>query len=604
MRTGDRILVTVRTYPELSKTYGETVCTAGLREDGTWVRLYPVPFRRLDEGEQYRLYDWITCPLTKHSGDARPESYRPTGEIERVDHVGTSNNWRERRELLLGRPRIHRSLDEIIHAAKNNVMSLAVFKPAQVIDFGWEATDRKWDPAKLDAVRGITAQPDLFGRSIVAPDLPDRRQSAIQLPLPHRGCQRTDESHALPREPNSLIMGSPIPTPPSGLIIMKTSIAENTVPRAMTARRILRSLWLVGVLAVSTLFPPPAFCQVPAETEARLRSIFEARDFDARSFQATWLPDGSAYTTLETPSGALQPELIGYDAASGNRTVLASLSHLTPAGRSEPLSIFTYQFAPGGTWALLQTDTDGFWMLEPATSTLKKVEAGPGNTISPEGGRILFSRDGDLHVHDLAAAQTTRLTHTTAQSVSNGRAAWSPDGNRIAFVQSDASGVRMRSMLVPTDPSYPELQQVRFARVGETITKLRVGVVDAEGREVRWISIPSPDRGLLSRAGELGRELRGIAGGAVQPVSGRTGLLHRQREHGRSEPDLPRVRSGLGHRQLSPERRSGVDPGGRLLPLPDREGRVASLLLVLARGAGGTPADPGTQRRHGTGTGR
>ena len=41
-------------------------------------------------------------------------------------------------------------------------MSLAVFKPAQVIDFGWEATDREWDPGKLDAVRGITAQPDLF----------------------------------------------------------------------------------------------------------------------------------------------------------------------------------------------------------------------------------------------------------------------------------------------------------------------------------------------------------------------------------------------------------------------------------------------------------
>ena len=162
MRTGDPILVTVKTYPELSKTYGETVCTAGLREDGTWVRLYPVPFRRLDEGEQYRLYDWITCPLTKHSGDERPESYRPTGDIERVDHVGTSNNWRERRELLLGRPRIYRSLGEIIRAAKNNVMSLAVFKPAQVIDFGWEATDREWDPGKLDSVRGITAQPDLF----------------------------------------------------------------------------------------------------------------------------------------------------------------------------------------------------------------------------------------------------------------------------------------------------------------------------------------------------------------------------------------------------------------------------------------------------------
>ena len=67
----------------------------------------------------------------------------------------------------------------------------------------------------------------------------------------------------------------------------------------MTARRIARSFWLAGLLAVPAFlafpaFPPsPAFAQVPAETEARLRSIFVARDFDARSFQATWLPDGS-----------------------------------------------------------------------------------------------------------------------------------------------------------------------------------------------------------------------------------------------------------------------------------------------------------------------
>ena len=48
-------------------------------------------------------------------------------------------------------------------------MSLAVFKPAQVIDFGWEATDREWDPGKLDAVRAITAHTGPVRRSIVAP---------------------------------------------------------------------------------------------------------------------------------------------------------------------------------------------------------------------------------------------------------------------------------------------------------------------------------------------------------------------------------------------------------------------------------------------------
>ena len=112
-------------------------------------------------------------------------------------------------------------------------------------------------------------------------------------------------------------------------------------------------------------------------------------------------------------------------------------------------------------------------------------------------------------------------------------------------------------MLVPTDPSYPELRQVRFARVGETIAKLRVGVVDAQGTEVRWVSIPSPNEGFylgqVSWAGNSEELLVDSSAG-----SGRTGLLHRQRDHGRGEANLRRVRSGLGHRQLSPERRPVV----------------------------------------------
>ena len=70
----ERILVTVKTYPTLSTKYGETVCTAGIREDGTWVRIYPVPFRRLHETERYKKYDWIECQLRPSSQDHRPDS--------------------------------------------------------------------------------------------------------------------------------------------------------------------------------------------------------------------------------------------------------------------------------------------------------------------------------------------------------------------------------------------------------------------------------------------------------------------------------------------------------------------------------------------------
>ena len=72
----ERVLITVKTYPTLSRKYGETVCTAGVREDGSWVRIYPVPFRRLDEEEQYTKYDWLECRLVRNStGSATPRPF-------------------------------------------------------------------------------------------------------------------------------------------------------------------------------------------------------------------------------------------------------------------------------------------------------------------------------------------------------------------------------------------------------------------------------------------------------------------------------------------------------------------------------------------------
>lgn len=42
-----RVLIAVKTYPTLSEKYDELVCTAGFLEDGTWIRIYPIPFRKL-----------------------------------------------------------------------------------------------------------------------------------------------------------------------------------------------------------------------------------------------------------------------------------------------------------------------------------------------------------------------------------------------------------------------------------------------------------------------------------------------------------------------------------------------------------------------------
>lgn len=39
-----KVLITVKTYPAISTKYDELVCTAGFREDGSWIRIYPVQF--------------------------------------------------------------------------------------------------------------------------------------------------------------------------------------------------------------------------------------------------------------------------------------------------------------------------------------------------------------------------------------------------------------------------------------------------------------------------------------------------------------------------------------------------------------------------------
>lgn len=160
----DRILITVKTYPTLSNKYGETVCTAGIRENGTWIRLYPVPFRRLQEAEQYSKYDWVECEVKRQTSDPRPESFRPVNqeELKAVSHIDTSDEWRERRHLLLKTAQVHTRLDELIEGAKANRLSLAVFKPTKILDFYWEEDSRDWDPDKVRQMREQYSQLNLF----------------------------------------------------------------------------------------------------------------------------------------------------------------------------------------------------------------------------------------------------------------------------------------------------------------------------------------------------------------------------------------------------------------------------------------------------------
>lgn len=186
----ERVLITVKTYPTLSRKYGETVCTAGVRPDGTWMRIYPVPFRRLEDAEQYRKFDWIDAEFVTSRSDPRPETHHPVNydQLIPVGHMGRDHNWRERRALLLERCIVHDRLEPLMTGAKENRLSLAVFKPTMVRDFIWEDDDREWDPNKVAQMREQTKQVQLFAED-------DWRQTFNLIPkLPYAFSYRFEDA--------------------------------------------------------------------------------------------------------------------------------------------------------------------------------------------------------------------------------------------------------------------------------------------------------------------------------------------------------------------------------------------------------------------------
>lgn len=185
-----------------------------------------------------------------------------------------------------------------------------------------------------------------------------------------------------------------------------------------------------------------------SEANSRLKAIYERGELKANEIQAEWLPDSSGYVIREHDPQTNKQVFVKYDLRTGQRK-------------------------------------------EQPTQTLNR-----NRMESPDGKLVLEYRDGNLFVrNEDKSEQTLLLKASSGQDVSFRNFAWSPDGKQVLFVESDATNVRQRNVLVPTDPTYPRADQHRFARVGEKIAQLRVGVVDVTTQQTEWLPIEMPVEG-------------------------------------------------------------------------------------------------------------
>lgn len=94
------ILILCKTYPSPSGKHVETSCVAGMRPDGSLIRLFPVPFRLIDGAQQFKKWQWVHARIERAPADRRTESHKLF--VDTVKFIGeplpTSRKWEARRE--------------------------------------------------------------------------------------------------------------------------------------------------------------------------------------------------------------------------------------------------------------------------------------------------------------------------------------------------------------------------------------------------------------------------------------------------------------------------------------------------------------------------
>jgi hypothetical protein len=160
-----KVYITVTTYPTISSKYDELVCTAGIMEDGSWIRLYPLPYRKLSNDKKYGKYQWIEVDVEKNTSDYRKESYKVLNRdsIQVYDQKKNSTLfWEERKRIIFKSQKAFTNFSELISLAKSDNISLAIFKPTKIIKFVHEEVEREWPQEKLEMLNSRAKQLSLF----------------------------------------------------------------------------------------------------------------------------------------------------------------------------------------------------------------------------------------------------------------------------------------------------------------------------------------------------------------------------------------------------------------------------------------------------------
>ena len=237
-----------------------------------------------------------------------------------------------------------------------------------------------------------------------------------------------------------------------------------------------------------------------------------------------WLKDGERYTRIEPDAKKEGSDIVAYRAKDNKREVIVPSSMFVDKATGKHIPIRSISWSNDNNRILVYNntrrvwryDTRGdYWVLDLKTGMLRQLGKGlPESSLmfakfSPDASRVAYVSGNNIYVEDVESGKMTRLTNDGSDKIVNGTFdwvyeeefscrdgfRWSPDGETIAFWQSDTDGTGWFDMINTTDSIYPKIIRFPYPKAGTLNSDVKVGYVAADGSsQPKYIEIPGNPR--------------------------------------------------------------------------------------------------------------